>query len=970
MIKISRILLALTLLFSHNNLSAQKKASTIKYESVSRDPLNVRIYTLKNGLKVYMSVYKDAPRIQTLIAVKAGSKNDPSDATGLAHYLEHMLFKGTDKYGALDYDKEKAELNKIETLYETYRKTSDPNKRKVIYHQIDSISGVAAKFAIANEYDKMTAAIGCKGTNAFTSFEQTVYINDVPSNQLENWLNIEAERFRSPVMRIFHTELEAVYEEKNISLDRDDEKVWDGLLSGLFKKHAYGTQTTIGTIEHLKNPSILEIKKYYNANYVPNNMAIILSGDFDPDKTIQMIEEKFGYMNSKPVEEYKFQKEDEILAPIEKTVFGPEAESVSLGFRLGGVNTSDPDMLQVVAKILFNGKAGLIDLNLNKKQMVISSSVNEMILKDYSCLFLDGYPKEGQTLEQVRDLLLGQIEELKKGNFPDWIITAVVNQIKLERIQKLSSNYGRAGEMMDAFVNDIEWKKKSEELKRLSTITKKQVTEFAKKYFNNNYVLVYKRSGEDANVQKVEKPEITPVEVNRDKESSFLKKITGTRPQPIEPSFADYDKDILKSKLKNGCEVNYNKNMEDGTFRLFYVYDLGRATYPLWPIAIEYLKYLGTSKLNAEQVAQEFYKIGCSFNVFSGEQRIYVSLTGLNENFEKGLSLFENLLSDVKPDDVVLKNMVDDILKKRADSKLNKDVIFREALTNYGKYGPKNPFNEVVPESELNQLQGLALTSMIKKLCRFNMRVLYYGPMELNGVKLLMEKYHDMNPAESTPAMKEYPVSLEGRKVYVVDYDLKQAEIMMLAKGETYDPANTAEYSLYNEYFGGGMSSIVFQELRESKALAYSTYSAFSRPEKNGQNYINMAYIGTQSDKLPEAMSGMMNLLTDMPRSDVQFNAAKASLDQRLRTERSNKSGILFDYYAANKLGLKENISAKIFEKVQNMELKDVAEFQNSKVKNLSYTTLVMGNKSELNLKELEKYGEVQFLTMEEIFGY
>ena len=957
-------------MFSLKNLQAQKKTSTIKYQSISGDPLKVRVYTLKNGLKVYMSVYKDAPRIQTLIAVKAGSKNDPPDATGLAHYLEHMLFKGTDQYGALDYDKEKVELNKIESLYETYRKTTDANKRKAIYHLIDSISGVAAKFAIANEYDKMTAAIGCKGTNAFTSFEQTVYVNDVPSNQLENWLNIESERFRSPVMRIFHTELEAVYEEKNISLDRDDEKVWDGLLSGLFKKHAYGTQTTIGTIEHLKNPSIIEIKKYYNANYVPNNMAIILAGDFDPDKTIQMIEEKFGYMNTKPVAEYKFQKEEEILAPIEKTVFGPEAESISLGFRFGGVNSNDPDVLQLIAKILYNGKAGLIDLNLNKKQMVISSSANEMILKDYSCLFLDGYPKEGQTLEQVRDLLLGQIEELKKGNFPDWIMTAVVNQIKLEKIQRLASNYGRAGEMMDAFVNDVDWKKKSEEIKRLSAITKKQVIDFAKKYFNSNYVLVYKRSGEDANIQKVEKPEITPVEVNRDKESPFLMKILGNQPQPIEPSFADYDKDILKAKLKNGCEINYNKNKEDGTYRLFYVYDLGRATDPLWPVAIEYLKFLGTSKLNSEQIAQEFYKIGCSFNVFSGEQRIFVSLTGLNENFEKGLSLFENLLSDVKPDDIVLKNMVDDILKKRSDSKLNKDVIFREALSNYGKYGPKNPFNEVIPESDLNQLQGLTLTSMIKKLVSYNMRVLYYGPMEMNGVKTLMEKYHNMTLAESTPPMKDYPVKLEGRNVYVVDYDLKQAEIMMLAKGEIYDPLNSAEYSMYNEYFGGGMSSIVFQELRESKALAYSTYSAFSRPEKKGQNYINMAYIGTQADKLPEAMSGMMSLLTDMPQSDVQFNSAKASLDQRLRTERSTKSGILFDYYAANKLGLNDNIAAKIFDKVKNMDLKSVAEFQKSKVKNLSYTTLVMGKKSELNIKELEKYGEVKFVTLEEIFGY
>lgn len=962
--------LSITLFFCTISLIVSAQKANSKYESVPGDPMNVRIYTLKNGLKVYMSVYKDAPRIQTLIAVKAGSKNDPSDATGLAHYLEHMLFKGTDKYGALDYEKEKVELAKIESLYEVYRKTTDASKRKLIYNQIDSISGVAAKFAIANEYDKMTASIGCKGTNAFTSFEQTVYINDVPSNQLENWLNLEAERFRNPVMRIFHTELEAVYEEKNISLDRDDEKIWDGMFSNLFKKHTYGTQTTIGTIEHLKNPSIVEIKKYYEANYVPNNMAIILAGDFDPDKTIQLIEEKFGYMKSKPVKPYTFNKEDEIITPIEKSVVGPEAESVSMGYRFGGVDTKDADILQIVAKILSNGKAGMLDLNLNKKQMVISSSSYEMILKDYSCLLMDGYPKEGQTLEQVKDLLLGQMEELKKGNFPDWMLTAIINQMKLEKTQRLAGNYGRANEMMDAFVNGLEWKNKTEEIKRLSSITKQEVIEFAKKNFKNNYVVIYKRSGEDKNVQKVEKPAITPVEVNRDKESAFLKNITSSQPPAIQPVFADFDKDIVKINLKNGVEMNYYKNIEDGTFQLFYVYDLGRATDPLWPIAIEYLKYLGTSKMSSEQVAQEFYKIGCNFNVFSSEQRTYVSMSGLSENFEKGIELFEALLSDVQPDENVLKNMVEDILKRRADNKLNKDVIFREALMTYGKYGSKNPYNEIVKENELRQLKGATLTTMIKKLCSFDMRVLYYGPEESGKIKTVIEKFHRMDVKEALPQMKEYPVALGPKKVYVVDFDMKQAEIMMMAKGEVFNPDVNASYAMYNEYFGGGMSSIVFQELRESKALAYSTYSTFSRPEKKDLNYINVAYIGTQSDKLPEAMAGMTGLLNNMPKSDVQFNAAKSSLEQRLRTERSTKSKILFDYFNANKLGLKENLSPKVFEQVKKMELRDVAEFHDKKVKNLTYTTMVMGKKDELNIKELEKYGEVVFLRLEEIFGY
>ena len=270
--KINIIVLTLLVSLSSFAQSFTTKKLTDKngysYETVEGDPLKARIYTLKNGLKVYLSVYKDEPRIQTYVAIKAGSKSDPADATGLAHYLEHILFKGTSKIGSSDWETESKLLTDIEALYETYRGTKDSVERVAIYHQIDSVSGVAATYAIANEYDKLMSNVGASGTNAYTFFEQTVYINDIPANQLNKWVEIEAERFGEVVPRLFHTELEAVYEEKNRGVDSDRRKVWESLLEGMFQKHQYGTQTTIGTVEHLQNPSITEIKKYFYKYYV------------------------------------------------------------------------------------------------------------------------------------------------------------------------------------------------------------------------------------------------------------------------------------------------------------------------------------------------------------------------------------------------------------------------------------------------------------------------------------------------------------------------------------------------------------------------------------------------------------------------------------------------------------------------------------------------------------------------------
>ena len=203
--------------------------SQYKYETVKGDPLKAKIYTLDNGMKVYMTVNKEQPRIQANIAVKVGGKNDPSETTGLAHYFEHLMFKGTPNFGTADYEAEKVLLDQIEALFEVYRVTEDETERAAIYHQIDSISYLASDYFIPNEYDKLMSFIGSEGTNAYTSTDMTVYVEQIPSNQIENWARIQADRFANPVIRGFHTELETVYEEKNMSLTKDFRKALEAM---------------------------------------------------------------------------------------------------------------------------------------------------------------------------------------------------------------------------------------------------------------------------------------------------------------------------------------------------------------------------------------------------------------------------------------------------------------------------------------------------------------------------------------------------------------------------------------------------------------------------------------------------------------------------------------------------------------------------------------------------------------------
>ena len=361
------------------------------YETVAGDPLEARIYTLDNGLKVYMTVNKVEPRIQTYIAVRVGGKNDPSETTGLAHYFEHLMFKGTESFGTQNYALEKPLLDEIEKKFEYYRGVDDPGLREKIYAEIDSLSFEASKYAIPNEYDKLMASIGAKGSNAYTGYDMTVYTEDIPSNQVENWARIQSDRFKHNVIRGFHTELEAVYEEKNMSLTNDMQKALAALFSALYPHHPYGTQTVLGTQEHLKNPSITNIKKYYHQWYVPNNMAICLSGDFDPDRMIAVIDRYFGDMQpNKDLKRTDFEPEAPVEGPVRKEVFGLESPYIMMGWRFPGASSAQADTLSIVSSILSNGNAGLLDQRVIRAQRILGGYAGVYEQSDYNTFLMQG----------------------------------------------------------------------------------------------------------------------------------------------------------------------------------------------------------------------------------------------------------------------------------------------------------------------------------------------------------------------------------------------------------------------------------------------------------------------------------------------------------------------------------------------------------------------------------------------------
>ncbi len=950
-----------------------KEESKYKYETVEGDLTEARIYTLDNGLTVYLSVNNEEPRIQTYIAVRTGSKNDPSETTGLAHYLEHLMFKGTDKFGTTDYEAEKPFLDDIEARYEKYRTLTDPEERRIAYHEIDSVSQLAAQYFIPNEYDKLMSTIGAEGTNAYTSEDVTCYVEDIPSNEIENWAKIQADRFQNMVIRGFHTELEAVYEEYNIGIAQDSRKAWEAMNAMLFPTHPYGTQTTIGTQEHLKNPSITNIKNYFNKWYRPNNVAICMAGDFNPDEVIAIIDKYFGgWQPGADVKQPEFAPLEPITSPKDTTIYGLEAENLMMGWRFDRGNSMQADTLEMIGTMLSNGTAGLIDLDINQQMQMLYAWGGSSTNRDYSSFLIGGSPRPGQTLEEAKDLLLAEIEKLKKGDFPDDLMPSVVNNMKLNYYNSLESNQARANMFVNSFILERPWKQDVEYLKRMEGMTKEQIVAFANKHFNDNYVVVFKRQGADENQKKIDKPAITPIPTNRDLVSNFVNEVQNTEVPAIQPRFVDFKKDLTFGKTEAGLPYIYVQNKENGRFTLSFRYEFGDEADLRYGVAANYLEYLGTDQMSNEEIKQQFYKLACDYYISVGARTITVTLRGLGENMPEALSLLENVMQNAQPDPMVAEMCIQQLEKSRMDAKLNQRSNFN-ALVQYGLYGPYNSQRNQLSPEQIRQLDPQELLDLLKNLKNYEHTVLYYGPMTAEEMgKAVTENHQTVAELQAVPQGKHYELqATPENEVLIAPYDAKNIYMRMVHNEQRdWNPEEAAVKALFNEYYGGGMNTIVFQEMREARGLAYNAFAAYMEPNYKDQKEYFFTHIITQNDKMMDAVNHFLEILNEMPESEQAFGIAKEALTKRLASQRTTKFGLINAWLSAQMKGIDYDINERIYNALPNITLQDIVQFEQEQMANKPYRYVILGDEKELDMKALQQLGPVKRVSTEEIFGY
>lgn len=941
------------------------------------DPMGVWIYRLANGTTVMLSENREEPRIDGWMTVRAGSAKDPADATGMAHYLEHMQFKGTSRLGTLDWEREKPHLDEITRLYDELFHATEPEKRDALYARIDAANQEASKYAVASELDKLYDGLGFQGLNAFTSTDQTSYTVSFPSNRLEQWAEVETERLRDPVYRLFQTELEAVYEEKNRGMDNRGRVVFEELMKGMFPTHPYGTQTTIGTVEHLKNPSLTKMYRYFHDWYAPGNIVVALSGDFDPAKAIETVARHFGSLPSRPFPE-------DPQFPIGRTAgvrrlevkFKGE-EEVRIGFLTVGETHPDRDALVLCDMMLANGRTGLVDVHLNQAQAVKNAGASVVMFPQGGFELLTATPKPGQSLEELETLLLAQVDRLRKGEFSEDDLRAVVTEFEINRKRELESNRARVTAMTESFILRTPWDHHVRQLDRLRALRKSDVVATANRYFGDDYLVVTVKNAEP-DLPKVPKPKFTPVKIQSETHTPFFREILAREVPPIEPRFAEKGRDYVEVPLRSGRLV-HGKNPMNDVFDLSFSIPFGTDHDPRLSMALSLLDLGGAGDLDGVALKRKLYALGSTISAGAGRDESVVSVTGLESNLEETLALlrkhFETPTGVGQAD---LDKMVARTIGARQDQKQNPNALFA-ALTEYARRGAESSFLRQPRNEELSTWKAEDLLAAARDLWRYRRTATYVGKLPPERVAALVDLApigregdadQGFGALVDAPARKPVKYADAGKdRVLFLDAKQAQARIMLLAPDGVFDRREVPAQRVYNEYMSGSMGALVFQEVREARALAYDVGTGYRAAQWKADENLMMGQLGTQADKTVDALTVLFGLIREMPAQAPRFESAIRSIDQAYRTGRLAFRQLPGAAVTWDRQGLEGDPRPWNWEQVRKMTLADLTAFA-SRFRGKPFTVAIVGPKDRMDLEKLAAFGEVVTMTPDQLFAW
>lgn len=860
------------------------------FQTFPHDPMGVKKAVLPNGFEVYLSEDHSLPSIFGAVVVKAGGKYDPKDATGMGHYLEHMLFKGTQTLGTTDYTKEKPYLDRIDSLYEVLGTTTDEAQRKALQAHINENAVAAAQFAIPNEFDRLLESIGSEGVNAFTDMEEIVYHNSFPPNQVEKWLDIYAERFQNPVFRLFQSELETVYEEKNRAMDDFGYALLRKFASTFYKNHPYGQQDVIGDTDHLKNPSLTKMYHYFNTYYVANNMALVMSGDFDAEKIFPLIAEKFGALKRGNVPAYPEYPEAAFKGREYVTGRYTPVKAGIMGFRTVPNGHPDEPALELAHHLLVNeGETGFLNI-LQLDHKVLAAFMMPYVYNDHGAGIIIVIPKLiGQSTEKAEALILAELTKLKQGEFTDQALQAAKLKLRIDFERSLENNYARGLHMADAFTQGQSWDKFVSYPQQIDAVTREQVMEVARKYYGPNYLMFESKMGFPKK-EKLEKPGFVAPKPLEEAQSPYAQRFQRLPEQQPRARFVDLQKDFNVAELGTYSRLYHTANPLNGIFMLRVLYGAGTEWNPMLSEATAYMNLAGTETRSTDSLKRSFELLGCTYSFQATGNAVIVECTGPEEHMVESLQLLAELIWHPTVDDKKIENIYEDA---KSDRKFEAKSVqeMGSAALQYALYGDQSPLVRRLSLKTIRSLTAQQLIDCLGKAMEYGVEVHYSGRKEPDWVAeaLQTQFFKEHTPSHTAQYIVQPRTQYTTPTILFLERkDAIQTQLHFFKESLAFDRDKTWLVDGFNEYFGGSMAGLVFQEIREFRSLAYSAGARIHSPQLPDGHHLLRGYIGCQADKTIEAMTVMRDLIQSMPAKPDRIPSIRRAAEQSAYMARPN----------------------------------------------------------------------------------
>lgn len=945
------------------------------YQSQAEDlnALKVKEYRLENGLTVWLNEDHSQPKVFGAVVVKAGAKDCPD--TGIAHYFEHMMFKGTDRIGTLDYESEKVLLDSIAMKYDELAMTEDTAARARLQKEINELSIRSSEYVIPNEFNRLINRFGGSGLNAATSYDATIYFNTFSPQYMVQWAEINSERLINPVFRLFQSELETVYEEKNMYGDFIGGQVMDTLMARYFGPHPYA-YPIIGSTKNLKNPRLTEMHKFFEDYYVASNMALILSGDFDAQQVMPILEKAFSRIRSGNAP-----KQEKVMHPpfngreTMKVKFPiPFIKAMGLGFRGVSANHEDQVALNIAVNLLNNANGtGYLDKLMVEHKLMGALAINES-MNEAGILAVAIMPKLLiQSYSSAEKMVWDEINRVKNGDFSD----EMFNSLKLEQKRQYASSLenidSRATIMMNLFSQGKSWNDYLNEVARIESITKEDVVRVAQKYFSNNYLCVTKSTGKYPK-DNLPKPAFSPVVPrNADASSSYAKQLEKIPEQQVAPRIIDFEKDVKTSKLTPLVTLYTTPNPLNDIFTLNISYGIGALEQPELMQLTNYLQLLGTESLSFEQFRSRLQSIGSTLAFDVTPDAFVMKVTGFDNHIDETMELVGDFIRHAKADDKKLRQIVDDAkVSEKAFFKSGHNVA--SALLEQVKYGDQSRYLRKLSLSQIKKLKGKDMLAIYDKVRSVQCDLHYCGTLPVEKVIGTIRQHL---PLERTTVASNSPYYRELKQydrptVFFIDMpDMAQSIVYGYVKGDPVDDKASRHASrLFSVYFGGDMSSLMFQEIREFRSFAYRTSGRYQLPNHahKGTAGSFTAMLSTQSDKTLDALGVLDSLIREMPLKPERMEAVKQTLVNRINNDYPPFRNLSEKVASARMEGFDRDPAEEFLRDIATMDMQDISRFYREQISGRPVVYVIAGNRKHIDMKKLAEYGTIIKVKKKDIY--